>query len=280
MMNKNEIAMLAKDYREDKIVYPCYVEPKYDGVRVLAKVDKKEATVEFFFRSGKQVYTLEHLQMPLLDIMNSSCPTIYFDGEITSEDGFMKCVGDVRRKSKQAPHLTFRIFDAFHEADTRDYIYRKKHLEEMMVDCGLTEFIEYVDYRVCNDYKEVLVYKDLWETMESNVEGVMIKSNTHYNHGRTWDWMKIKDVQTVDFPIVDFYEGKGKYEGMLGGVIVENPNTNVRIRVGGGYNDSERNIIWNNQEYYMGKTAEVKYQYMTPKGSLRHPIYKGVRIDK
>ena len=279
MMNNNEIAMLAKDYREDKAVYPCYIEPKFDGVRVLAKVNGKENTVEFFFRSGKPVHTLEHLELPLLELVDGE--EYYFDGEITSEDGFMKCVGDVRRKSKQAPHLTYNIFDGFHanlNANTTDYLHRKEKLKEMLEDSS--DSLEYVHYRVCKNYLEVLAYKDVWETMDSNVEGVMVKANTMYQHKRTWDWMKIKDEQSVDFPIVDFYEGKGKYEGMLGGVIVENPLTNVRIRVGGGYNDSERTLIWNNREDYIGKTAEVKYQYMTPKGSLRHPIYKGVRIDK
>ena len=101
-----------------------------------------------------------------------------------------------------------------------------------------------------------------------------------YQNKRTWDWMKIKDELSVDFPIVDLFEGQGKYKGMLGGVIVKNPDTDIHIRVGGGYDDAERKHIWENQKDFLGKTAEVKYQYMTPKGSLRHPIYKGVRIDK
>ena len=65
---REKIAMLAKDYTEKKEEYPCYVEPKYDGVRVLAKVSQEEHTVEFFFRSGKEVHTLDHLIEPLLEL--------------------------------------------------------------------------------------------------------------------------------------------------------------------------------------------------------------------
>jgi len=277
-MNKDKIAMLAKDFESKKEEYPCYVEPKFDGVRVLAKVNTEEHTVEFFFRSGKEVYTLDHLVEPLLEL--DLGVEYYVDGEvINSEGGFMKCVGDVRRKSKQAPHLEYRVFDYFFENDTRDYITRKNGL---MSQCDLVNAppLDCIPHKEVNCIEEVLALKDLWETMDSNVEGVMVKKNTSYKHKRTWDWMKIKDELSVDFPVVDAYEGKGKYDGMLGGLIVENPQTKVRIRVGGGYNDEERYSFWNDLPTYIGKTAEVKYQYMTPKGSLRHPVFKGFRIDK
>jgi len=275
---REKISMLAKDYAKNKEEYPCYVEPKYDGVRVLAKVNQEEHTVEFFFRSGKKVYTLDHLVEPLLEL--DLGVEYYVDGEvINSEGGFMKCVGDVRRKSKQAPHLQYQIFDAFFENDSRDYLTRKELIKNQ-ISIHTSDVIDYVIHKKCCCVEEVLAFKDLWETMDSNIEGVMVKKNTLYQHKRTWDWMKIKDELSVDFPVVDAYEGKGKYDGMLGGLIVENPQTKVRIRVGGGYNDEERYSFWNDLPTYIGKTAEVKYQYMTPKGSLRHPVFKGFRIDK
>jgi len=277
-MNKDKIAMLAKDLDDRKLEYPCYVEPKYDGVRVLAKVNTEEHTVEFFFRRGKEVYTIDHLVEPLLEL--DLGVEYYVDGEVVNnEGGFMKCVGDVRRKSKQAPHLEYQIFDAFFENDSRDYLTRKE-LVKNQISTHISGVIDYVIHKKCCCIEEVLAFKDLWETMDSNVEGVMVKKNTLYQHKRTWDWMKIKDELSVDFPVVDAYEGKGKYEGVLGGLIVENPQTKVRIRVGGGYNDEERYSFWNDLPTYIGKTAEVKYQYMTPKGSLRHPVFKGFRIDK
>jgi len=275
MKMSDKFCMLAKDLDERKIEFPCYVEPKYDGVRVLAKVNKKDKTVDFFFRSGKEVYTLEHLKLELLAI-EANQDEFTVDGEVVSKEGFMKCVGDVRRKSKQAPHLQYKIFDLVYENDDRDYLTRKAELSDSL---SIT-FLEDIKTVKCNNMNEVIALKGMLESDDSNIEGVMVKKNTLYQNKRTWDWMKIKDELSVDFPIVDFYEGQGKYEGVLGGVIVENPNTKVRIRVGGGYTDEERYSIWHDKKSYLDKTAEIKYQYMTPKGSLRHPVYKGVRIDK
>jgi ATP-dependent DNA ligase len=275
----DKFCMLAKDFADNKAEYPCYVEPKYDGVRVLAKVNKKEQTVNFFFRSGKPVHTLEHLVEEILTI-KSTHNEFTLDGEVVSPQGFMKCVGDVRRKilKQEPPTLWFMVFDLVYDDDDRSYLVRKQELEELLSQTTLNDSC--VGFIKCNDYKEVLTLKSLWEKRDSNIEGVMVKKDTLYQNKRTWDWMKIKDELSVDFPIVDFFEGQGKYKGMLGGVIVKNPDTDINIRVGGGYDDAERKHIWENQKDYLGKTAEVKYQYMTPKGSLRHPIYKGVRIDK
>ena len=67
---------------------------------------------------------------------------------------------------------------------------------------------------------------------------------------------------------------------MLGGFVAEHPDTGARVRIGGGYNDEQRKQYWDNRNDYIGVVAEIKYQYMTPKGSLRNPIFKCWRIDK
>jgi DNA ligase-1 len=92
--------------------------------------------------------------------------------------------------------------------------------------------------------------------------------------------MKIKEERSVDFPVIEAYEGTGKYTGMLGGFKVQNPDTQVITNVGGGYSDAERKEFWDNRDSYYGRTMEVKYQYETSKGSLRHPTFKIFRIDK
>ena len=72
-MNKEKFAMLAKDYDERKIEFPCYVEPKFDGVRVITKVDKTTNEVEYFFRSGKEVFTLDHLTAVVKHSVQTRC---------------------------------------------------------------------------------------------------------------------------------------------------------------------------------------------------------------
>ena len=287
-MSKWEVPMLAQDFKEGRVKFPCYAEPKFDGVRVLAEVtrgDKNAMTVDevnFHFRSGKPVHTLEHLVEPLLEI-SEGWGNCWFDGEVIHEEGFMKCVGDVRRKRLQAPHLTYAIFDVFggdEDSEELSYLERRDILEKHPLLFSLSK-VEVVPTKSISSMDDLWEAKEIYEAMSNNVEGVMIKNDSLYQHGkRSFDWMKVKDELSVDFPVVEAYEGTGKYKDMLGGFIAENPDTGARVRIGGGYNDEQRKQYWDNRNDYIGVVAEIKYQYMTPKGSLRHPIFKCWRIDK
>ena len=110
-------------------------------------------------------------------------------------------------------------------------------------------------------------------------EGAIVKQeNGLYLDSRTWDWMKLKNTETADCPVVDVFEGEGKYIGMAGGLVV---NFNGKtVRVGSGLNDSQRMYWWDDKDEIIGRTVEVAFQEVTPDGSLRHPRLKGVRGDK
>jgi ATP-dependent DNA ligase len=285
-MSKWKVPMLAQDFKEGRVKFPCYAEPKFDGVRVLAEITRGNQNamtvdeVNFYFRSGKPVHTLEHLAEPLLKI-SEGWGDCWFDGEVIHEEGFMKCVGDVRRKRLQAPHLTYAIFDVFSDQRPHlSYLERRKILND--IPFGTGGKIEVVPTKSICKMDDLWEAKEIYEAMSDNVEGVMVKSSDAlYQHGkRSFDWMKVKDELSVDFPVVEAYEGTGKYVEMLGGFIAENPNTGARVRIGGGYTDEQRKQYWDNRNEYIGVVAEIKYQYMTPKGSLRHPIFKCWRIDK
>jgi len=64
------LPMLAQRFQERKhdIIYPCYIQPKLDGVRCLAK-KINENTIKYYSRMGKEYTTLEHLTKDLLKVM-------------------------------------------------------------------------------------------------------------------------------------------------------------------------------------------------------------------
>jgi len=45
-------------------------------------------------------------------------------------------------------------------------------------------------------------------------------------------------------------------------------------------NIANKNIAKNNKEEYIGKKAEVRYFETTDDGSLRFPVFCGIRLDK
>lgn len=142
------------------------------------------------------------------------------------------------------------------------------------------------------------------------LEGAMIKDPAEgYHKGQSYSWLKLKPEDTLDLFIVGFYNGEPntKYENMMGGAIVD--HNGVEVRVGGGWSDEERQALWvawcedcvkldidplvgfkgrsvDLKAYegvdfrFLRRMIEVKFNEVTPDGSLRHPRKITFRDDK
>ena len=88
----------------------------------------------------------------------------------------------------------------------------------------------------------------------------------------------MKDFHDVDLEVISFEEGEGKYENMLGAIVVD--FNKVRVNIGSGFTDEERKQIWENRNDFRNQIAEIRYQELTPDGSLRFPTFRGWRPDK
>lgn len=88
--------------------------------------------------------------------------------------------------------------------------------------------------------------------------------------------IKVKPVQSLDLLAVDWFVGKGKYQGLAGGIVVE--YRGVTTQVGTGFSDAEREDIATDGVF--GRIAEVAFMELTADGKLREPRFKGWRYDK
>jgi hypothetical protein len=77
----------------------------------------------------------------------------------------------------------------------------------------------------------------------------------------------------------EFIEGTGKFAGTLGAVRCRTAE-GVKVDVGGGFDNEERELIWGTQELYVGMTMEVEARKKFASGSLRHPNFVRWRFDK
>ncbi len=114
-------------------------------------------------------------------------------------------------------------------------------------------------------------------------EGIMLNTfEGYYELKRSNSLLKVKYVESMDLKVVDVQEGTGKYEGMLGALIVDYKG--YRVGVGSGFSDEERRRFWDNPEEIIGKTIEVdtfgESKDQLGNVSLNCPIYKWVRYDK
>lgn len=88
--------------------------------------------------------------------------------------------------------------------------------------------------------------------------------------------IKVKPVQSLDLRAVDWFVGKGKYQGLAGGIVVE--YRGVTTQVGTGFTDTERETIAS--QGTRNQIAEVEFMELTADGKLREPRFKGWRYDK
>ena len=63
--------------------------------------------------------------------------------------------------------------------------------------------------------------------------------------------------------------------GDLGAILVRFGE--IEFSIGTGFNDAERDTVWNNQSDYLGRLAKFKYFPIGVKEAPRHPVFLGWR---
>lgn len=109
-------------------------------------------------------------------------------------------------------------------------------------------------------------------------DGIILRAeNGPWTQGaRDHNIVKVKPFITRDLIVVDVEEGKGKYKGMLGNLIVEYKGNRMGLS---GMSDAERREWWANPGTIIGQIVEVKAMSESVKGVLREPRFKGIRYD-
>ena len=213
-----------------------------------------------------------------------------FDGELMGES-----FADTMRQGRKAGHKfengKFYCFDAFSleifqqlrskPNPSEPYEVRHKELRHVYDSAGLGEddgVILPPSY-IVRKFEEVSTFYD--QVRARGLEGLILKRmDGLYHPRRNVDWMKMKGQEEEDVVITGAEEGTGKYEGMLGAIIVD--FNGVSVNVGGGFSDEQRVNLW--KQYHDGdlidKVVEVWFHEVTPDKSMRHPRFKWFRDDK
>jgi len=165
------------------------------------------------------------------------------------------------------------LFDCWHWADTNlaDVPYRDRYRVLRLAPNILPSTFEVVTtYRI----SEAEVLWDNFVT-RGDFEGLVFR-RAHDDVGNSV--YRQKRIITDDLVCDGFIEGMGKFAGTLGAIRAHTKD-NVLIDVGGGFTDSQRREIWDNQDLYLGKTFEVEARARFESGSLRHPNFVRWKSD-
>jgi bifunctional non-homologous end joining protein LigD len=272
-------------------------EIKWDGYRAIAEINK--AGNKLYSRNG---LTFDKAYTKIFDGLKAIKNEAIIDGEIVVFDehgkpNFQKLQNYHNRDKYAIQFLVFDIIELQGKSLTNQpLVERKKILRELLPPSNLIRYCDHVENQ------GVVLFKQM---QKMNLEGMIAKKkNSKYYIGRrTSHWLKIKNVQSQEAIIVGFTDPKGarQYFGSLL-LAVKNKGKLVSIgNVGTGFNDKSLKDLHTKLKKIVRKTSpldipikempditwvepdlvcNIKFSEITDDGSVRHPVFQGLRIDK
>jgi DNA ligase-1 len=280
---------------ESKVSGKKYIEVKLDGVRVITVV-RCDGRVDMFSRNGKELVNFPHVIEQISAVVKQDPPSydLVLDGEIMSSS-FQDLMTQVHRKSDvKANDAILNLFDvvplADFEAGVWDkrqedrsamvYYWHKKHKDALPnVSVVGHELVDLDTDEGQVRYKEINA-----RAIEGGYEGIMLKDpEAGYECKRSVAWLKLKPFIEVSLTVVATEEGTGKNVGKLGALVCEgvDDGKDIRVNVGSGLTDEQRDDFWKVKDDCVGMVAEVRADAVTQNQdgtySLRFPRFKGFR---
>lgn len=278
--------MLAKDADLTKLRFPLIASPKLDGVR---------ATVingVLMSRSLKPIPN-KHIQS-----LFANCE--YFDGELivgdpTSKTTYKDTVSEVMSHDR-TNGCRFFVFD---HIERTDLSFEDRHLA-LSEDIDNSNVITLEQKRILT-LVELSVYEEY--CLELGYEGLITRApDTAYKFGRasenSQELNKIKRFKDSEAWIIGFEErlhnanaatvnelgrtqrsshAAGKVPMGTLGALKCKLDDGTEFNIGTGFDDTERQHIWNNQDKFLDRLAKFKYFPIGMDKAPRHPVYLGMR---
>ena len=294
---------------------PAFVyEPKYDGIRAVAEIAARGGPVRLWSRLGNDkagefpgvVAALRHWATPRQ-------ASLVLDGEIVALDALGRPAGfqSLQRTHADCAFIAFDVLrDGASDLRSRPLLERRQHLERIFTDTASP--ILRISEMVRGDGRSL--YQ---RALAGGWEGLIAKrAGSAYQPGkRTPDWRKIKILHEQEFVIGGWTEPRhsrahfgalllGVYDG-AGDATSKGRSATAPLtyagHVGTGFSDGElarliallkpmetgknpfRDLPRSNEKPHWVRptlVAQVKFTEWTADGSLRHPVYLGLRDDK
>lgn len=285
-----------------KTKWPCIVTEKLDGIRRI--LVKEDGVCRCYSRSGHEDTGLVEIIEEAKYLPNNAV----YDGELLAAGTFKDCIAQrqatnsIANSKGEKTGLTFNVFDMipldefYAGASESNALVRKVTLGATLMD----ESIQILEperwpmliqaFGIHQELKAIKpvpilglvknmsdvepIVNDIWAR---GGEGVMLNTVTgKYEIKRSKDLLKVKHTEEHVLTVVDLLEGTGKFEDMLGALVVDyNGN---KLGVGSGFNDAQRLEIWNNPDKYIGRKVEIdtfgESTNALGEKSLNCPIFK------
>lgn len=280
-------AMLAKKWEDQKkkISFPCFAQPKLDGVRCLATKDG------LFTRSRKVIEACQHVRDALAPFFEKY-PEAQLDGELYThefKDDFETIIKAVRKTGKRVTEedlglqakVQYHVYDAprirdLGPSDPFSARYEALCEEVFEMDPKSVQLVE-----TLNVAFEDHLYDIHGRFLSKGYEGTMVRNcEMPYKGSRSSELLKMKQFDDDEFEILGVNEGKGGLAGHAATFTLRMPNgAEFRAKMDGSFDRLK--AVWENPDLVLGKMCTVVYQGLTNKeGVPRFPVVKAIRGAK
>jgi bifunctional non-homologous end joining protein LigD len=272
-------------------------EPKWDGYRVIAEVDRRD--VRLYSRNQK---SFTGRFAPIAEALKSLGHRAVLDGEVVVLDAHGRSHFQLLQNYQRTGqgNLVYYVFDILF-LDGKDLrslplVERKGILTNLLDDSGSIRFSEHIEH-------DGLTFHRAAQKLQ--LEGIMAKNGrSAYRDGiRTRDWLKIKTRQQQEAVIGGYTEPRGR-RSHLGALILgvyEGDHLVYIGHTGGGFSEKSLAATYAKLKPLVRKrcpfadppatnapvhwvdpklVCEVAFQEWTSDGILRQPIFLGFREDK
>lgn len=260
--------VLTKDAK--KIKFPAFGQPKMDGIRCIAI--KKNGKTTLWTRSRKPILSVPHI-VAAIDAIPISDMTL--DGELYNHDyrqDFDTIIELVRPDEPVEGHEVVQLWLYDVVIEGQPFRERTKWLK---ANIPASHPLVLVETHTVASAADAEAFKILM--LEHGFEGSMLRNaDSPYIFKRSYDLQKCKDMIDGEFKIVDFEEGSGRLMGHVGSFWCVT-DTGIRFKAKPKGKTENLRKYFLDHSLWKGKVLTVQYQGLTPDGSLRFPVGKGIR---
>ena len=273
------LPMLAHRYdkHSSKIKFPCWVQPKLDGVRMIAK--KENGNILMWSRKGKEITIPDRIASQLKDMLEEGQSV---DGEVYVHDWtFQRIISAIKKKRDDTDLLEYHIYDSPHISLS---------FEDRMPEFGtgkvsfppycqnwtvIGKNIKFVKTYLANNQEEFDRHEQAF--VEQGYEGMMVRNKCSlykYKH-RSYDLQKVKRFVDKEFEVIGGKDGTGRESGLVIFKCKTKCGLEFDVRPMGSH--EVRAKMFDNLDTYIGKDLTVRYQELTDDGRPRFPVGVSIR---
>lgn len=276
-------------------------ELKLDGERCVAYLDPKMGTELRNKRNMKMLTKVPELSNIHLQVKERCI----LDGELIVVVDGKPDFFEIQRRSLTANEFKIHLHSLKYPASfiAFDILYLK---DKEIISLPLTERKKLLDDTV-EENERLAISRHIEKhgmdfyklTEEQGLEGIVAKkkNSRYYFDKRSKDWLKIKNLQDDDFVVCGYIEKPNSIISIVLGQYDKNNLVNkghVTLGISTGdfqiissakrlseppfteLSKSEENAVWLKPEI----VCKVKYMMKTSTGSMRQPVFQGIRFDK